>query len=149
MVTPATIEQDGSGPDLHLRIANRVDALGPARLAVLGHLGDRVGSPQALYRIELVLEEALMNIVRHAFADDGAHTIDLRVSLTADEVLLQLEDDGIAFDPLPPRQAQWPASVAEARPGGLGLMLVQRFASSLAHQRVDGRNRLTIGVARV
>ena len=56
-----------------------------------------------------------------------------------------LQDRGLPFDPtavaLPPR----PASLQEARVGGLGVPLLRRIAAELDYQRTaDGRNRLNL-----
>ena len=104
-------------------------------------------APGSLFRIELVLEELLMNVVRHGHprsaAGDG-FSLRLGAQLQSDHVLLCLEDDGVAFDPATAPLAATPASLAEARVGGLGLVLVRKSARSLRHERVDGLNRLWV-----
>jgi anti-sigma regulatory factor (Ser/Thr protein kinase) len=44
-------------------------------------------------------------------------------------------------------EAPVPASIDELRPGGQGIRLLKKFAGSLAYQRLDGANRLTIRFA--
>jgi anti-sigma regulatory factor (Ser/Thr protein kinase) len=104
-------------------------------------------APGSLFRIELVLEELLMNVVRHGHprpaAGDG-FSLRLGAELHSDHLLLCLEDDGVAFDPATAPLPATPASLAEARVGGLGLLLVRKSARSLRHERVDGLNRLWV-----
>jgi anti-sigma regulatory factor (Ser/Thr protein kinase) len=40
-----------------------------------------------------------------------------------------------------------PSSIDIAVPGGLGLMLVRKFAQSMSYERTDGRNCLRIRIA--
>ncbi len=133
---------------LRLSIPNRKDCLEPARLAVLDFLSRQTLGPELTFNIELILEETLMNAILHAFDDDTPHRIELTVQIRPTDVVLQFEDDGVRFDPLEPDDPTPPASIENAEPGGLGLLLVRKSANSIAYRRADGRNLLTIGVAR-
>jgi len=119
-----------------------------ARRAVHEFLAPHALTPQQVYAVEVVLEEALMNIVMHAFPKPEGHGIELVVSIDDEQVVLRFEDDGIPFDPLsidaPPR----PASIEQAEPGGLGLLFVRERSRSLVYERRDGRNVLTVALSR-
>jgi anti-sigma regulatory factor (Ser/Thr protein kinase) len=142
----------GTAP-LRLQLANNLDALEPARLAVLDYLLPHAPSPRAVYAVELVLEEVLSNQVKYAFSDGPAAGADQQppIELTAwtepGTVMLQFEDSGVAFDPLQATAPVPPASIDVAPVGGLGVVLVRKFAASASYERRDGRNCLTIGVA--
>jgi len=134
---------------LVLTLPGERQALEPARLAVRDFLAPHSLSAQALFNVELVLEEALMNVVWHALHSAPGHHIGLQVQVERDHIVVQVDDDGIAFDPLQAVALPRPASIADAQPGGLGLQLVRQRASSLAYARRDGRNCLRIGIARI
>jgi len=70
------------------------------------------------------------------------------VELEPDEIVLRFDDNGKVFNPLDAPAPTLPGSIEAAVPGGLGLVLVRRFAESVDYERRDGRNRLTIGVSR-
>jgi serine/threonine-protein kinase RsbW len=133
---------------LRLRLANRLEALEPARQAVEAFLAPAGLSPKVVYKLELVLEETFMNLLWHAFKDDAEHTIELAVRLQPGEVVLDFEDDGIAFDPTQALEPVQPASISDAPTGGRGLMLVRRAARRVEYERGDGINRLRVAVAR-
>ncbi len=135
-------------PTLALSVANDKAALEPARQAVLDFVAGHGLSERALYRLELVLEETLMNHISHAFPAGGRHPIDLTLQLEPETVALRFEDDGIAFDPLQVPLPRLPASLDEARPGGLGLTLMRKSVRECRYERVGGRNRLTLHLAR-
>ena len=132
---------------LRLRLANRLDALEPARQAVEAFLARAELSPQVIYRLELVLEETFMNLLWHAFKDGAEHTIELTVQRAADEVVLAFSDDGMPFDPTLAADPPRPASLADVSVGGRGLALVRRAAKRIEYQRSDNRNHLHIAVA--
>ena len=101
------------------------------------------------FAIQLCLEEALSNIVRHGQSDQPI-TVDCARSAANRELMFTLEDHGPAFDPLAPSEFEKtpaPTSIDQLQVGGQGIRLMRRFAGSLAYQRLPGGNRLTIGFA--
>jgi anti-sigma regulatory factor (Ser/Thr protein kinase) len=144
----ASVSWHTQDAQLLLTLANDRDAFDATRQAVLDFLNPYAPSEQALFNIELILEESLMNVIWHAFSDQADHRIDLLVQVDPQQIVLRFEDDGIAFDPLQASEPVLPTSLDDAVPGGLGLMLVRKFAKSVAYERSGDRNRLTIAVAR-
>ncbi len=140
-------------PPLRLQLANDLSALEPARLAVVDYLLPHAPSPRAIYAVELVLEEVLSNQIKYAFSAGAEHAagadplLELTVWTEPGAVMLQFEDNGAAVDPLQAAAPVAPTSIDVAPVGGLGVVLVRKFASSATYQRREGRNCLTIGVA--
>ena len=138
---------------LRLRLAKDLSALEPARQAVLDFLLPSAPSARAVYAVELVLEEMLSNQIKYAFSEGhepsaGAEPmIELTVWTEPGAVMLQFEDNGVAFDPLQAAAPVAPTSIDVAPVGGLGVVLVRKFVSSATYQRREDRNRLTLGVA--
>ena len=101
-------------------------------------------SESRLSDIELCVDELVTNVVRYAWADDALHSVTLRIERTPSELEISLEDDGRPFDPRDAQIARAPRSLAEAAPGGRGLMLVRSIAAQIRYERRDGRNRVTL-----
>lgn len=135
-------------PPLRLCVPNVLESVETVRQAVRSYLEGAAISTRAMFRLELVLEESLMNRVWHAFPQGGRHDIQLQLSLQPDTLALCVEDEGIAFDPMQAPPHQNAATLAEAEPGGLGLLLTRQAALSCAYERRDGRNRFTAILAR-
>jgi serine/threonine-protein kinase RsbW len=133
---------------LVLAVPGRIDALDACRRAVLDFLAPHGLGAQAIYNVELVLEEILVNAITHGWPDAREHPIDLTVEAEATRVLLIFEDDGVEFDPQRSGIAPAPGSIDSAPIGGRGLLLVRKAACSIDYRRAGGRNRLAIGVAR-
>ncbi len=131
-----------------LRVPDTIDALEPARRAMLAFLAPHGLTERLLYKLELVLEETLMNRVWHAHPEGGAHHTELQIGVLAEAIELRFEDDGIAFNPLLAGEPALPPSLIEATPGGYGLMLTRKAATQCFYQRVDNRNVFTVQLAR-
>lgn len=141
--TPAALPEDLR---LRLQLQNRREQLGAAQQQLSAFLARHQIGAKTLFAAELVLEELLANFVSHAFDDGQAHTMELQVQLRPGEVELQFSDDSPAFDPTAQPDPERPASIEQARPGGLGLMLVRRWARRVDYRREGGRNRVTVWI---
>lgn len=155
---PHSLPEPGEGagrPVLRLVVPNELAAIDGARLQMLAFLGARATlSAKTIYRLELVLEESLMNRVMHAFPGGGRHEVALTISLAPaepvdgapEDVVLRFEDDGVAFDPLA-AESPTPGRADPSATGGFGNLLTRRAARALFYERVAGRNRVTVRVA--
>ena len=103
----------------------------------------------ARYDVELVFEEIVANIVGHG-ARNGRHPgVCVELETRPGSIALIFCDDGVPFDPRGRPDPAIAKSLAEARIGGFGLMLVRHAASSLDYERTaDEQNRLTVVVPR-
>jgi anti-sigma regulatory factor (Ser/Thr protein kinase) len=136
-------------PDLHLRLNGVREAVEPARLAVLKFLEPAALPARVVYRIELVLEELLLNVALHGGpAPAEGHIVDLTVSLEEERVLVCMSAEGLPFDPRPAAAGVPAPSLENATPGGLGLMLVRRATVALDYERRDDRNVLRLAFDR-
>ncbi len=98
--------------------------------------------------IELVLAEALNNIVEHAYPDpDARGTIDLTVTAQADGLHFRIEDDG---KPMPDghlplgEAADLEVDSMDLPEGGFGWFLIRGLAKDVHYSRASGRNVLTL-----
>ncbi|MCR5673637.1 MAG: ATP-binding protein [Lachnospiraceae bacterium] len=98
----------------------------------------------------LCTEELAGNIVRHGFADNKKHSIDIRVSYINDDIVICFKDDGIPFNP---EEASRLFETKGAKTDededvfrNIGLHLVSRISRSMTYQNTFGLNILTIVV---
>ena len=137
---------DGAMAD-RLEIANDLGEL--ARMS--GWLLDRAAAAgieeSLLPRLDLCANEAAENIIRHAFQPGAPHSITIELWRTTAGAELRISDDGRPFDPLSLPDPVRPASLAEARIGGLGVHLMRSMASRCAYAREGGCNVLVLEVA--
>lgn len=105
----------------------------------------RLPAPTA-FRLDLVLTEAVTNVMDYAKPADSAGQIELTCSLGDGQIEIELADDGPQFDPTARAPASLPASLAEAEPGGLGIHLMRRYTSRFDYRREGGRNILRMAL---
>lgn len=98
--------------------------------------------PKFLFETNIALEELLTNVILYAYEDDGEHDITLRLSDNAEELVVELEDAGRAFNPLDNPDPDVTLPLEEREVGGLGIFLVRKFMTDLVYQRAEGKNRM-------
>jgi serine/threonine-protein kinase RsbW len=108
-----------------------------------GLIGEAAWPPRMLATLQVALEEALTNIMLHAYRDLETHKIEIRISADAAAATLELVDDGFPFDPTQHEPPPAEASVQD-RPGGLGLVFIRLLMDDMTYQRVDDRNHLAL-----
>lgn len=96
--------------------------------------------------LELVLEEVLVNIIQHGYAGSqpDARTIELRATLTDDELMLEFRDRGALFNPLECDDPNLDVAHDERAIGGLGIYLIKQLVDDLEYVRHEGVNHLRI-----
>ena len=101
-------------------------------------------------RLEACLNEVLANIIAYGGAKALEFPIGLRLEVRRNqggsEATLTVCDSGAAFDPLASCLKPKPQSLADAEPGGLGLVMIRSIADKLSYGNSEGRNRLQMGV---
>ena len=96
--------------------------------------------------IRLAVEEAVVNIMNYAYPDGTRAVILIEVDADADNEILTfvLRDEGVAFDPTTYQEVDVNAHVGQQKVGGLGIHLMRHYMDTLAYERRDGQNILTM-----
>jgi serine/threonine-protein kinase RsbW len=109
-------------------------------LAASGFPGERI------QEIELAAEEALVNIIRHAYPEKP-EDVEIRCRTERDGALtMEFEDTGVDFDPMSLPDPDLKLSVSEREVGGLGVFLIRKMVNEVRHRRDGDRNILTFVV---
>lgn len=98
------------------------------------------------FNLNLALEEAVTNVINYAFPPEEEHSFLVSADGEAEGTLtLEIQDDGVAFDPLNEAPEVDITLGVEERPiGGLGIFLVKQIMDEVSYERVDGKNILTM-----
>lgn len=131
---------DPSSPVLVLEIecVADLDAVEAVRAAVTPRLAGAGAAERDLNRLEVILEELIANIARHGVRPEGPATLRLSLSCDAAALTLVLEDDAAPFDPTARAVPEKARSLADAVPGGMGLVLVRKLSRRFEYERADG-----------
>jgi len=120
-------------------------------LRELDHLAEEVGrfctthslGEDAIFELNLVLEELFVNSVRHGGCEgmDNAARVRMRVS---DAVEVEYQDRGRPFDPTQAPEPDIHAPIEERTSGGLGIHLMRKIMRKVEYARVDDRNQINM-----
>lgn len=101
-------------------------------------------SMKVMMPISVAVEEMFVNVASYAYEgkEPGDCTVDL--IFDGDDILIRLTDSGMEFDPVAKSDPDVTLSAEERGIGGLGIFMVKKSMDSLAYERVDGCNVLTM-----
>jgi len=94
--------------------------------------------------LNLVLEETVSNIIFYAYPDGNEHSIDITLSIVDGEITIEIEDEGIPFDPTAMQQPDISLPAEERPIGGLGIFLVSKIMDNVSYRREQEKNKLTL-----
>ncbi|HYC47811.1 MAG TPA: ATP-binding protein [Burkholderiales bacterium] len=135
-------------PDCVLRFPATFDAYPRAAEQLREALDRRTLDERPRYRVELVFEEVVTNVIRHSSSRHLSCSIEVDIRFEKDQVVLSFEDDGRPFDPRQYELPPLPQSLEEAGVGGLGIMLVRGASTHIDYERTrENRNHLTVRIA--
>jgi serine/threonine-protein kinase RsbW len=125
-------------------IDNRLEAL-----SVLAEKMEKLAEKWALdmsltMNINLVLEEALSNIIFYAYKDSKKHTIHISIVLENNNITIEIKDDGIPFDPTSRKEPDITLAAEERPIGGLGILLITKIMDQVSYSREKNQNKLTL-----
>ncbi len=101
-------------------------------------------SPKFVFEINVALDEIITNIVSYAYNDKAEHKILVRLFFLEDGLKIQIEDEGIAFNPMERPEPDITKSVMERQIGGLGIHMVRKLVDELKYKRENNKNILTL-----
>ena len=99
---------------------------------------------EATFAIRLCAEEFVTNLVMHGLKDDPeGHTIEVVADTEPNQARIVIVDDGVAFNAATAMDPGREGTIELATVGGRGIRLIRAYASSVAWDRIDGRNQTT------
>ena len=124
-----------------------VDSLDELR-AYIGELSQKAGlAKKATYSLKLAIDEIATNIILYGYEKAGL-VADIKVlsEITEQELIVILEDEASAFDPLAreiPDEEDLTMALEDREIGGLGIFLTIKGVDDFSYEYVDGKNRNT------
>jgi len=85
---------------LQLELPADASLLPRTRWALAGYIEELGAGPEVAGDVILALDEACANVVRHAFPEGTDGSYRLSAELNRDELVFEVEDDGVGFDPV-------------------------------------------------
>ena len=101
-------------------------------------------SPDIVFNLNLVLEEAVVNIINYAYPKEDHESIYLSAKMHEGSIVLVLTDTGKEFDPTAVPEADVTLSADDRQIGGLGIFLIRQIMNEVKYERIEGKNVLTL-----
>ncbi|MEW6304218.1 MAG: ATP-binding protein [Verrucomicrobiota bacterium] len=96
------------------------------------------------YALYLCLEELVTNVINYAWPEGGEHELNVIVAVNPEEFRIEIEDNGIPFDPTQYPEPDLSKPPHERQIGGMGLHLVRKTIDHMSYQRDGDINRLLV-----
>lgn len=101
-------------------------------------------NPTSALKIEMAVEEALVNIIHYAYPT-GTGLIYIDCNPLEDGIDIIIIDDGISFDPIRCAKEKFSAlSLDKQFVGGYGIQLIMQIVDEVSYSREGDQNILTI-----
>jgi len=108
----------------NLLIPSRTDNLGVIREFISG-IAKKFGfTPESISEIELAVDEACANVIKHAYQYDASKKIDITVETNSAKLTIIISDRGHGFDP--DRIERPEDRLKKHARGGLGIALIRK-----------------------
>ena len=128
----------------HFIIENRIEELS-SLAEKIDNLSEEWAISLALaMNMNLVIEEAVSNIIFYAYNNNDKHKITISISLENNRLTIKITDDGIPFNPLAQQQPDINLPVEERPVGGLGIFLISQMMDEMNYARLKNQNILTL-----
>ena len=101
-------------------------------------------TPELNFNLNLVLEEAVSNVILYAYGKEEQKEISLVAQSCDNNLVFVLTDSGTEFDPTKVPDADITLSAEEREIGGLGIFLIRQIMNTVEYQRIDEKNVLTM-----
>ncbi|MBI4470825.1 MAG: ATP-binding protein [Acidobacteria bacterium] len=94
--------------------------------------------------LDLSLEEVLVNVISYGFPDPGSHEIEVIIRVDGKRLTAEVQDDGLAFNPLEHPEPETAKPIDERPVGGLGIHLIRQLMERIEYHRRGEKNVLVM-----
>lgn len=128
-----------------IRLTSTFDHVGVARDFVAEIAKSVPMNERQIYDLELAVDEALTNVIEHAYEGRSDAQVELTVQHENDRFTIVIAHDGLSFDPGNQADVDLKQHIAERRVGGLGLFLMKKLMDEVEYTTgEDGRRQIRL-----
>lgn len=120
-----------------------VDNLALLMTPVLELVKARACPRDVRHKVEVALEEMLVNVCLYAYAAQGGQgEVRMSYALSTDPyaISVQIVDQGVPFNPLTRKDPTRPSSIQEAKIGGLGIFMTKKSMDRVSYHHDGAQN---------
>ncbi|QQE11389.1 ATP-binding protein [Planctomycetota bacterium] len=130
----------GESPQKTMVIPSRLAEVATVQNAILSDAKDQGYTKEAIFAIQLALDEAVTNAIRHGNKLDDTKNVTVQYTIDDQRISITICDEGEGFDPY-----EIPDPTLDENltcPSGRGVMLIQAYMTSVSYN--DKGNCLTL-----
>ena len=101
-----------------------------------------------LFKINILIEEIVVNIVNYAFNNTAEGVINIEIDISGDKMFFKISDNGIPFNPLKAKEPDISASLEDRKVGGLGIFFVKQIAKDISYSYQNSKNCISLIIER-
>jgi serine/threonine-protein kinase RsbW len=129
---------------LKFNISNDYEELKILNQSVRTFLGSINVSVKTIYKINLILEEMITNIIKYGYDDNKKHEVELNINITTKHIRIRIIDDGKEFDSIMSPSPETGLPLEKIKLGGLGIFIVKNVSSNIKYKRHKKKNVLRV-----
>lgn len=118
--------------------------LSDVRNFVAQHATSHGFNRQQISDIRLAVDEAITNIIKHAYNGEENHTIEIELSFKNDRVCIELYDTGTTFSLKSFKQPNIEEKIKQRKRGGMGVYLIHSLMDDVSYGREDDANKMVM-----
>ena len=131
--------------DIKIRVPNQT-----RYLSLIGRIGEDLAHQLDGYNgdkltlansINVVLTEAMVNAIRHANEGDPDKSVEVRITITDQELLIQVFDSGQGFDLTTIKDPVFD-NIEQIEDRGRGVYIIRSLMDSVIYRKIEGGNVL-------
>ena len=106
----------------------------------ISHLAQKAGFDEmAVMEIEVAVEEACVNVVKHAHKSDEAKPLRLQIKIDKQNLTVLVRDEGQGFDPKQLDEQNAQELLARPKPGGRGIFMMKMMMDEVHFEARNGK----------
>ena len=95
-------------------------------------------------KLTMAVEEAVVNVMSYAYPTGTEGYVKMDAVVDNERITVTISDEGVPFDPTTVVPANTSLDADERPIGGLGIHMMRLYTDSMAYERLDNRNVLTL-----
>lgn len=122
----------------------------PASTVHLGQVRSEVGrlasgfgfSEKDVQEIQLAVDEACTNVIKHAYKNDDSHSLNVVISGERDTFSITINHSGIPFDESKYHEPVIRDQIKQRKKGGVGVYLIKKLMDHVEYHSSDNHNEI-------
>lgn len=127
-------------------IASKIDHIALLSKAIRAVCNTVVNDEIFLYNVELCMNEAITNVINHAYHRQPGNIVEAQLTLNDHHVSIQILDSGIKSPlPMPKKELDYNLNdLNTLHESGMGLFLIHQLMDEVSFGEQEGKNVLTM-----